>query len=148
MSRPSWHSICGFVSAIIQEMGYLLLPASSPCDVPRKVLFSRQRWTGAGWKAVFSTVGLAQCISPCAFLAQSQPLFLLATLISIPYPSLESLWSWLSLWCVPAWSILARRQLELDNIHFLQELNVQRAPPARAPVSCGRQRGENDFETQ
>lgn len=95
-----------------------------------------------------STVGVAQCISPCAFLTQPQPLFLLATLISIPHPSLESLWSRLSLWCVPAWSILARRQLELDNIPFLQELHVQRAPLAGAPVSCGRQRDGNDPETQ
>lgn len=97
---------------------------------------------------MLGAVGLAQRIGPCAFLAQPPPLFLLATLISTPHPSLESLWSQLSLRCLPAWSILARRQLELDNIRFLQELNVQRAPLAGAPMSCERQRGENDFETK
>lgn len=96
---------------------------------------------------MFSAVDLAQCISPCAFLAQP-PLFLLATLISILHPSLESLWNWLSLQCLPACSILARGQLELDNIHFPEELHVQWAWLAGAPISCGRQRGENNFETQ
>lgn len=88
-----------------------------------------------------------QCISPCALLAQP-PLFLLVMLLSIPPSSLESLWSWFSLQCLPACSILARRQLELDNICFLGELNVQWALLAGAFMSCGRQRGENDFETQ